>query len=311
MNEAAPKITERAPSKHRRLVAAAMSGLVLFSLSKSAEDPSPRLAPDTVVASLGDSFTSGHNNGDVEGKYEDCFRHEVSYAHQIAKTLDIDRFTNAACSGATPEEVIEGRFGGPSQLDSIDEQTDYILLTTGANATNLSELLQTCIDSDCATDSPHVLNMLDYLNSEEFSERLKKVYRAIGDRAPNAGVIVVQYPRIIDTSAFCGTLVSQDIDSFAMNFIDSLNESIAGSVKAVKNEGYNVFLSPAAKGLDLCSTLGKSFHHDPASPRSIGHPTELGHATIARSVMVTLASAQYTMELQDTKSPASVGLEGE
>ena len=107
INEAAP---DRRSLAWRRLTAGTLASFALLSLTESSDGVVPNLPTGTKIVAMGDSYTSGHNNGAVHGKFNDCFRDNISYAYKIAEQLDLlDSFTNVACSGATPEEIVEGR----------------------------------------------------------------------------------------------------------------------------------------------------------------------------------------------------------
>ncbi len=278
----------------RRWISAVLATTSLFALQNSAPDPRPDLPPETKIVAMGDSYTSGHADGQVDGIYEDCFRHEVSYANQIASQLDIVDFSNVACSGASPEEVINGRFGQASQLESLDEATDYVLMTTGANVTNLSDLLEICMTSDCNTDNRDIAAVFESLRSDDFRNRLTSTYQAVLEAAPSASLIVVGYPSVIDTGAFCGTLVREDVDDFVMKFVAGLNGAIAGAVESVAKEGSAIYYSEPPSDIDICRSLGRAFHHDLDNPRAIGHPTAMGHQAMADSVLRTMAGVRQT-----------------
>lgn len=292
----------------KRIGGALLAVYSLLALTSSSDDLQPSLPPETKIVAMGDSYTSGHGNGDVRDRYNDCLRDPVSYAYKIADQLDLlDGFSNEACSGATPEEIINGRFGEKPQIEALSSQTDFVLLTTGANATNLTELLNSCADAECSLNNQHVTKLLDYVSSQSFIERLKHVYRSIAKNAPNAAIIVVEYPQIVNTEAICGDIIGQGGMGFALEeAIRALNSSISTAVNEMKIEGVKVFLSPATPDIDLCGTFGTSFFTDPTNPRALGHPTGTGHEAIAKSVEETMAAAQYTMDYNEYSSTKSI-----
>ena len=104
VNEAAP---DRRSLAWRRLTAGTLASFALLSLTESSDGVVPNLPTGTKIVAMGDSYTSGHNNGDVHGKFNDCFRDNISYAYKIADQLDLlDSFTNVACSGATQKRLL-------------------------------------------------------------------------------------------------------------------------------------------------------------------------------------------------------------
>ena len=98
---------EKRPNFHRRLGGSVLSVATLLILEGSSTPVVPNLPEDTKVVAVGDSYTSGHANGDVKERFEECFRDDISYANYIARQLGIDNFTNVACSGAHLEKSLK------------------------------------------------------------------------------------------------------------------------------------------------------------------------------------------------------------
>ena len=243
---------------------------------------------------MGDSFTAGNNYGKVRDEngndiYEDCFADAPSYADMVAKRLGITDFTKVACSGATLEEILTGRYGNPPQIDALNEETDFVLLTTGANAVNLSELLEQCLSGDCSIDSEPMSTALERVSSEEYRQTIATTFREIIKRAPNAEVLVLPYPLIINPNiSLCGTLVSPDIDAFIYEYIIGVNRSLEAVVESMKYE--KISIVPPQRNSDLCSNLGLTFHTNPDNPRAVGHPTKFEYWLLSKDVINALAT---------------------
>lgn len=286
-----------------------LAGVALTNVSSFDTTPVP--LPKTRIVAMGDSYSSGHNNGDVFAKYEDCFVHDVSYAHQVAEMIGATaNFKNAACSGATIDEIIEGKFDQSSQLDQIDETIDYVLLTAGGNEVDLTELLQTCMNIGCTTEQEAVRLTLETVASDEFKQQLTDLYVKIAQKASSGHVMVVEYPDIIDTKQrwWCGPIIEQFSDlnyemaSFVEVFIDNMNSSIAEAVAEAKAQGYQVNIVKQTTNTDICQPFSlnlvsdPSIIVDPSEPRAVGHPTEKGHQAMAKDVLKTI------MKLENEKS---------
>ena len=247
---------------------------------------------NTRLVAMGDSFTSGNNNGEVRDTngndiYENCFQDAPSYADMVAESLGITNFEKVACSGATPEEVLTGRYGEQPQIDALTEDTNYILITIGANVVNLSELLEECQSNSCSIDTNPMRTVLERIASKEYRQNIEQTLLEVTKRAPNADVLVVSYPRIIDRSAWwCGALISPEIDTFVEEYIDGINSSLASVVDVINDDNptKSIFFVKLKHKIDLCRSLGKTFFVDPSIPRALGHPTQRGYEELAKDV---------------------------
>lgn len=282
----------------RRLATGALALVAALAVTETTTDTPRRLPSDTRIVAMGDSFTSGHNNGDVSNRYENCFRDPVSYADQAARLLGVENYVNVACSGATPEEIITGRFDEPSQLQALDEQTEYIFITLGGNAVNLSELFVYCQRHACTTNSDPIATIYKRITSEEYQSTIQSTLTAITERAPNADILVVPYPTIIDRSAWCGTLVDSEIDAFVEQYIVGINTSLNAVVGRM---GSSVHLVNIEQETDLCRNLGSTFFTNQDNPRSLGHPTKTTHQILAAAVLDVLTPIAYTNEYEKKK----------
>lgn len=288
---------EKSPGRLGRVVRRlAVAGICATTLSSSQPSAIAKinLPPDASLVAMGDSFTSGNNDGKVRDEhgndiYEDCFTDAPSYADMVAEQLGIADFVKVACSGTTPKEILTGRYGNPPQIDALSEETDFVLLTIGANAINLSDLLNECLSSNCSADSEPMSTTLEYVSSEEYRQDIKNVFTEIIQRAPSAEILVVHYPDIMSNhESWCGTLVSPGVDAFVYEFIDRINKSLEHVVNDIDEARLSIV--PLQHKSDLCSNLGLTFHTDPNNPRALGHPTKLEFWLLSRDVVRALST---------------------
>ncbi|KAF2427782.1 SGNH hydrolase [Tothia fuscella] len=153
---------------------------------------------------LGDSYTAGPCAGDSwDLPARNCYRNKGAWPVQIRDDFPIDvenRFYFEACSGDTTQDFII------QQLDKIQPNMDFIILTLGGNDAFFSQVIQTCImgitgagqDWDSACQA--VLEKADHeLRSDGFRDRLNELYKGIFSKMAadhHYHVIHVRYPKL-------------------------------------------------------------------------------------------------------------------
>lgn len=80
---------ERRPNLRKQIGGFMLSLAALASLEQSSAPTTPNLPDNIKLVAVGDSYTSGHANGNVKDRFEECFRDDISYANYIARKLGI------------------------------------------------------------------------------------------------------------------------------------------------------------------------------------------------------------------------------
>ncbi|NUT42439.1 MAG: SGNH/GDSL hydrolase family protein [Thermoactinospora sp.] len=166
-----------------------------------------RLTPKQVALSgsyiaLGDSFSSGEGVYDPGAPPIDrgaglCHRSSGSYVPQITRSHPFAGGASFwACAGATTTNLLRGQHGHSPQIDRVSAETSLVTVSIGGNDAGFTDVLKECIvrlpwSSRCVEQEPAVLKRIDGLGPS-----MREVLRAIRDRAPQARVVVVGYPRI-------------------------------------------------------------------------------------------------------------------
>jgi len=166
-------------------VFAAVAGLSAFA----ATVPAHATGPINYVA-LGDSYSSG----DGAGNYSDGSCRESANAYGVLwHNAHGGSFTNETCAGATTSDVIN------SELGPLSASTTLVTITIGGNDVGFASVMETCVlngDSTC-------VNAIDQAEQQAQSVlpgRLDTVLSDIASRAPNAEVVVLDYPQFYDLS---------------------------------------------------------------------------------------------------------------
>lgn len=141
---------------------------------------------DNYVA-LGDSYSSGV--GTREFYESTCKRSVYAYPRLVAADRAGTNLIFKACSGATTASVTS------EQLGALSSTTNIVTITVGGNDAGFSRII-----TSCALPWPYScegeLTEAERFVTTTLPGRLETLYGAIHTDAPNARVIVLDYPRL-------------------------------------------------------------------------------------------------------------------
>ncbi|MFD0333494.1 SGNH/GDSL hydrolase family protein [Streptomyces erythrogriseus] len=158
-------------------------------------------------------------------------------------------FSFTACSGARTGDVLSG------QLGPLSASTALVSISVGGNDAGFADVMTTCVlqsDSSCLSRIATARAFVD----STLPGRLDGVYTAIRDRAPNAHVVVLGYPRFYRLGTTCIGL-SETKRKAINDASDHLNSAIAARARAY---GYTFGdVRTTFTGHEICS--GNSWLH--------------------------------------------------
>lgn len=225
-----------------RLAAAALAATAAFLLPPAAAAQTQ--APPIDYVALGDSYSSGTGTGDYFDAV--CRRSSKAYPQLLANALGAG-LTFEACTGAKTADLLA------KQLGSLDAETDLVTVTIGGNDIGWSEAIKACITplTNCIDD----IEAAEARVGDELPGLLDGAYAAIADRAPNAEVYVLEYPRLFNGVRTCGTLQQPDVAEQLR-----MNEAAARLAGVVRNKaeehGFTfVDVDDAFAGHAICDDL--------------------------------------------------------
>jgi lysophospholipase L1-like esterase len=175
----------------KRLISLICVAPVLWAVTVAA--PAHAAAPVDYVA-LGDSYSSGVGAPPYTGGT--CRRSARSYAQLWANSHTVTSFNFAACGGAVTSDVLN------NQLGSLNANTDLVTITIGGNDVGFADTVFSCVlggDTACVNA---VNNGIDAANTT-LPGRLDATYAAIRSRAPNATLVVLGYPHLVEPNGNC------------------------------------------------------------------------------------------------------------
>ncbi len=193
---------------------------------------------------LGDSYSSGVGAGSVSGS---CGRSPNAYPALWATANSPASFTFAACSGATTSDVIGG------QLSSLSSSTTLVSITIGGNDVGFSSIMETCVLESTSSCESAVSAAEQYAN-DTLPGRLNTTLAGIRSHAPNAKIVVLDYPDFYDLSVpICIGLSSADHRA-----LDNGINDLDGVIQAAAANTGDTFADVRAQfsGHELCDGAG-------------------------------------------------------
>jgi lysophospholipase L1-like esterase len=164
------------------------------ALALGVASPAQALAPVDYVA-LGDSYSSG--TGAPPYTSSSCLRGNKSYAALWAASHEVSSFAFVACGGATTQSMT-------GQFSALSAATDLVTITIGGNDVGFADTMATCVLGTSSACVDAVDDGIATANAT-LPGRLDSTYATIRSRAPNATVVVLGYPRLVEPNGSCLT----------------------------------------------------------------------------------------------------------
>jgi lysophospholipase L1-like esterase len=174
---------------------------------------------------LGDSYSSGVGAGSYIGSSGSCDRSTNSYPALWDAANHPASYVSEACSGATTATVLS------SQLSALSPATTLVSITVGGNDVGFSSVMETCVLESTSS----CVSAVDKAESEVASQLPGELNSVLGDiqaDAPNARVVVLDYPQLYDLSKSSSCIGLSTTDRTALNQgaseLDSAVQAAAG-----------------------------------------------------------------------------------
>ncbi|MFE5299239.1 SGNH/GDSL hydrolase family protein [Streptomyces sp. NPDC056632] len=265
-------------SRFTALSSSLLLGAVLALTGAGAAQAAETAALDYVA--LGDSYSSGVGSGSYDSASGDCKRSTKAYPVLWKNANSPSSFAFTACSGARTGDVTA------NQLGPLSTATDLVSLTIGGNDAGFADVMTTCVLQSEATCINRVNQAKSYVDTT-LPGKLDAVYTAIRNKAPNARVVVLGYPRFYKLSGSCIAGLSENERSAINGASDYLN---AATAKRAADHGFTfASVAPAFTGHEICSSsawlhsvnwlnIGESYHPTAAGQSGGYLPTFNGAA---------------------------------
>jgi lysophospholipase L1-like esterase len=271
---------------------------------------------DADYVALGDSFSAGPLVGTVRSDPSGCGRSTSNYPAFLADWLDVASYRDVTCSGAATTDLRGSQeiFGGgttPPQLDALSQDTDLVTVGIGGNDFSLFSRLTGCVRQRegagaCSQTLPQEQAGL-VRDAGRVERRVTRALARVRDRAPQAEVVLVGYPRLLPAEGTCDAAgIGADAAAVANRVAARLEESLRAAADA--SDAEYVSLVEPSTGHDICAgprawVNGQEVQLGRAAPF---HPFVSGMRGAATAVFTALTGEQPPAGEVAAPDPGSV-----
>jgi lysophospholipase L1-like esterase len=263
----APRIRISKPGRTRRRLTFLGAFLAAFAVIVSTAVDASAAAVNYVA--LGDSYASGVGSGSYTASSGSCDRSTLAASQLWANAHAPASYVSVACSGAKTTDV------NANQISALSASTTLVSITIGGNDVSFAPTLEDCVLYSTST-------CVNEVNADETTARnqlpgwLDTTYNLIRSHAPNAKVVVLDYPRFYHDLWYCVGLSSTDRNKIneGADVLDGVIQAAAARHGFVFADVRNAF----ANGHEICD--GSSWLHS-VDWTDIGqsyHPTSAGQS---------------------------------
>ncbi|MFC3995365.1 SGNH/GDSL hydrolase family protein [Nocardiopsis sediminis] len=271
-----------------------------------------RLDPEAAAtwghyAALGDSYSSGDGADDYVAETAvtgGCWRSANAYPETVAAAYDFaGRLGFYACSSQRGHAMLDELGSTDSQIDRVTAHTSLVTIGIGGNDLGFTSVLRTCmvrlplVDTTACKDQESDIERRMRLFEATFADLVDE----IRERAPDARMLVVGYPRLFpsDPDGMYYTLNANDqewLNDTLERFNGQVAEAVAEADTEIGDEGQvgsveyvDVFtaLNGHEVGTDeawLNGVLLRDLTSGISIDRSTFHPTSAGQDALAERV---------------------------
>jgi lysophospholipase L1-like esterase len=200
-----------------------------------------------------------------------CDRSSKAYPALWAAAHNPAGYLSLACSGAKTTDVIA------NQLGALSSATTLVSITIGGNDIGFSDVMVNCVVWSTST-CVNKVNAAENDARTNLPGELDTVYAAIRQHAPNARVVVLDYPRLYHVGVWYCIGLSDTARSKINEGADVLDGVIA-SAAARHNFAFADVRTKFAAGHEICDGSSSWLHSvDWSDVSQSYHPTATGQA---------------------------------
>jgi len=230
----------------------------------------PAQAATVNYVALGDSYSSGVGSGSYTSESGSCLRSTLAYSQLWANAHGPSSYRSVACSGAKTTDV------NANQLGALSSATTLVSITIGGNDVNFAGVMEDCVlygTDTCVSE----VNAAENQARTQLPGWLDTTYNGIRSHAPNAKVVVLDYPRFYHDLWYCVGLSSTSRKKIneGADVLDGVIQSAAGRHGFVFADVRAAF----ANGHEICDGSSSWLHSvDWSNIVQSYHPTAAGQS---------------------------------
>ena len=268
-------IRSRIPLLGSAVVAVLVAGLVAAV---------PAQAAGARYVAMGDSYSSGVGSGSYISASGSCLRSTLAYSQLWANTHAPASYVSVACSGAKTTDV------NANQLSALSTATTLVSISIGGNDVGFASVMQDCViygTSTCVSE----VNAAENTARTQLPGWLATTFNNIRSRAPNARVVVLDYPRFYHDVWYCVGLSSTSRAKINEG-ADVLDGVIQSAVSGRSNFYFADVRAAFANGHQICDGSASWLHSvEWSNITESYHPTAAGQSGGYLPAFATYAGA--------------------
>jgi lysophospholipase L1-like esterase len=266
-------------ARQSRLVLPAVVSAALVSAVALAAPASAQTA--VRYAALGDSYSAGLGSGNYIASSGSCDRSTKAYSELWAAAHTPSSYAFVACSGATTATVISG------QLAALSTQTTLVSITVGGNDVGFAAVMKTCVLSPTST-CVSAIKAAEAKMTGQLPGKLDAVFSDIAARAPNARVVLLDYPELYDLSRSSTCIGLSTTDRTDLN---AAADELDTQLRAAASRHGAVFgdVRAAFAGHEICDSSSWLHAVSVFDLSESYHPTAAGQADAYEPTFAALA----------------------
>ena len=195
---------------------------------------------------LGDSYSSGVGAGNYTSSSGSCDRSTNAYSQLWTNANGPASFTFDACSGATTADVVN------TQVSVLSSATTLVSITIGGNDVGFSSVMETCV-LDSTSSCVSAVNSAESEANSQLPGELDNALNAIAAHAPNAKVVVMDYPELYDLSKSSSCIGLSTTDRTDLNQAADVLDGVIKAAAARHNDTFGDVRSNFS-GHEICDS---------------------------------------------------------
>lgn len=237
---------------------------------------------------LGSSFAAGPG---VDKQLGFCGRSDHNYSNLVAAELGLV-LTDVSCNGATTANIVDTpQNGAAPQIEAVERDTALVTVTIGGNDIRYTSSTFACSGKSSAEHCAANLNQAGISAAlKQLPDDLIAMFDAIKERAPDATIVFVTYPRVFPVDALnCSEL---DLSADDTNYLATLGQKLEDAFVSATSSRQILIADPYvhAAGHGPCASSERWVNGNTVVETGVRyHPTAKGHAAMAQLVLDALA----------------------
>jgi len=262
------------PKENMRKASSILAAVVMTAIASVAvAGPAHAAVSPGEYVALGDSYASGVGAYPYLAASGACKQSPSSYPRTWAKNHPEFTLKDMTCSGATIADV------RANQISALSIATKLVTITVGGNDAGFTKTATTCLTD---TDDACVNAAFSSAWAAQLivPSSLVDLYNDVKTRAPNARVIVMGYPHLIDEgTAGCGAIAPS---ATKRKWLNIAADQAAEGIKSAAGKAGVTFVDVRGgfAGHEACSATPWINGVDLSHYSEIFHPNNTGHAGV-------------------------------